>query len=89
MDMYLHIRVLFTIILGLGVSRLLTGVAEIVQHPTVPVSLPDSFLMVGIPLADSSGMDLSALFFHRDLRYPAISALCAAIPRKNGRLQQL
>jgi hypothetical protein len=33
MDMYLHIRVLFTIILGLGVSRLLTGVAEIVQHP--------------------------------------------------------
>jgi hypothetical protein len=33
MDMYLHIRVLFTIILGLGVSRLLTGVAKIVQHP--------------------------------------------------------
>ena len=33
MDMYLHIRVLFTIILGLGVSRLLTGLAKIVQHP--------------------------------------------------------
>jgi hypothetical protein len=33
MDMYLHIRVLFTIILGLGVSRLLSGVARIVQHP--------------------------------------------------------
>jgi hypothetical protein len=31
--MYLHVRVLFTIILGLGVSRLLTGVARIVQHP--------------------------------------------------------
>ena len=33
MEMYLHVRVLFTIILGLGVSRLLTGVARIVQHP--------------------------------------------------------
>ncbi len=33
MDMYLHVRVLFSIILGLGVSRLLTGVARIVQHP--------------------------------------------------------
>jgi hypothetical protein len=33
MDMYLHVRVLFTIILGLGVSRLLSGVAKIVQHP--------------------------------------------------------
>jgi hypothetical protein len=33
MEMYLHIRVLFTIILGLGVSRLLSGVARIVQHP--------------------------------------------------------
>ncbi len=33
MDMYLHVRVLFSIILGLGISRLLTGVAKIVQHP--------------------------------------------------------
>lgn len=33
MEMYQHVRVLFTIILGLGVSRLLTGVARIVQHP--------------------------------------------------------
>jgi hypothetical protein len=33
MDMYLHVRVLFSIILGLGISRLLTGVARIVQHP--------------------------------------------------------
>ncbi len=32
-DMYLHIRVLFSMILGLGVSRLLSGVARIVQHP--------------------------------------------------------
>src|SRR5271170_4701939 len=31
--MYLHVRVLFTILLGLGVSRLLSGVAQIVQHP--------------------------------------------------------
>jgi hypothetical protein len=33
MDMYLHVRVLFSLILGLGVSRLLAGVARIVQHP--------------------------------------------------------
>ena len=33
MEMYLHIRVLFTILLGLGVSRLLSGLAQIVQHP--------------------------------------------------------
>lgn len=33
MDMYLHVRVLFSIILGLGISRLLSGVARIVQHP--------------------------------------------------------
>jgi hypothetical protein len=33
MDMYQHVRVLFTIILGLGVSRLLSGLARIVQHP--------------------------------------------------------
>ena len=30
---YLHIRVLFSMILGLGVARLLGGVAPIVQHP--------------------------------------------------------
>ncbi|HTC40497.1 MAG TPA: hypothetical protein VK703_02945 [Candidatus Acidoferrales bacterium] len=33
MDMYLHVRVLFSIVLGLGISRLLSGVARIVQHP--------------------------------------------------------
>ena len=33
MDIYMHASVLFTIILGLGVSRLLSGVARIVQHP--------------------------------------------------------
>ena len=33
MDEFLHIRVLFSILLGLGVSWLLVGVACIVQHP--------------------------------------------------------
>lgn len=33
MDVYLHVRVLFSMILGLGVSHLLRGVARIVQHP--------------------------------------------------------
>lgn len=33
MDLYSHVRVLFSIVLGLGVSQLLRGVARIVQHP--------------------------------------------------------
>jgi hypothetical protein len=33
MDLYSHVRVLFSIILGLGVSHLLRGVARIMQHP--------------------------------------------------------
>ena len=33
MDLYSHVRVLFSIILGLGVSHILRGVARIVQHP--------------------------------------------------------
>ena len=33
MEAYLHIRVLFSLLLGLGVSRLLAGAAKIVQHP--------------------------------------------------------
>ena len=32
MDIYMHARVLFTIIAGLGVSRLLIGLVRIVQH---------------------------------------------------------
>ncbi|QNI31366.1 hypothetical protein H7849_20135 [Alloacidobacterium dinghuense] len=34
MDVYLHIRVLLSMILGLGVGHLLRGVSRIVQHPT-------------------------------------------------------
>ena len=33
MDLFSHLRVLFSILLGLGISRLLGGVARIVQHP--------------------------------------------------------
>lgn len=33
MDVYLHVRVLLSMILGLGVAHLLRGVARIVQHP--------------------------------------------------------
>ena len=33
MDLFAHVRVLFSILLGLGVSRILGGVARIVQHP--------------------------------------------------------
>lgn len=33
MDLYSHIRVLFSMVLGLAVAQLLGGVARIVQHP--------------------------------------------------------
>ncbi len=33
-DLYLHIRVIVSIILGLSVARLLNGIAGFVQHPT-------------------------------------------------------
>lgn len=33
MDLYQHVRVLFSMILGLGVSHLLGGIARMVQHP--------------------------------------------------------
>jgi len=32
-EVYLHIRVLIGVVLGLGLTRLLSGVARIVQHP--------------------------------------------------------
>src|SRR5215472_13444975 len=33
-DLYLHVRVLVSIILGLSVTRLVGGVASLIQHPT-------------------------------------------------------
>jgi len=33
-DLYLHVRVLVSIILGLSVTRLIAGVASLIQHPT-------------------------------------------------------
>jgi predicted NBD/HSP70 family sugar kinase len=32
-DLYLHIRVLIGIILGLSVTRLISGIAGLIQHP--------------------------------------------------------
>jgi hypothetical protein len=32
-DVYLHIRVIIGVVLGLGLTRILSGVARIVQHP--------------------------------------------------------
>src|SRR4051812_32922327 len=32
-DLYLHVRVLVAIILGLSVTRLISGVATLIQHP--------------------------------------------------------
>jgi hypothetical protein len=32
-DLYLHVRVLIALILGLSVTRLVSGIAALVQHP--------------------------------------------------------
>jgi hypothetical protein len=33
LDLYLHVRVLIALILGLSVTRLVSGIAALVQHP--------------------------------------------------------
>jgi hypothetical protein len=33
-DLYLHVRVLIALILGLSVTRLVSGIAALVQHPS-------------------------------------------------------
>ena len=33
LDLYLHVRVLIAMILGLSVTRLVSGIAALVQHP--------------------------------------------------------
>src|SRR5262245_66541240 len=33
LDLYLHVRVLIALILGLSVTRLVSGIAGLVQHP--------------------------------------------------------
>jgi hypothetical protein len=93
MDTYLHIRVLFSMILGLGMSRLLGGVARIVQHPReymvywgpsglgiISFSLPDSLLVVGISSRQHPRLDLPALFLHRPLRRSSFPSLRALFP---------
>jgi hypothetical protein len=92
MDMYLHVRVLFSIILGLGISRLLSEVARIVQHPkeykvywvhllgAIPVPLSHSFLVVGIPASRRPAVDLPSLFIHRHLRSFAVPLMRPVLP---------
>lgn len=97
MDMYMQVRVLFTIILGLGVSRLLRGVARIVQHPkeykvywvhllwSLFVFLYfDSFLVVGISSAGDSAVDVPSLFLYLHVRGDSISAVRAVVPGRDG-----
>ena len=93
MDMYLHVRVLFSIILGLGISRLLSGVARIVQHPkeykVYWVHLVWAlFLFLYLihfwwweyRLQGSPAVDLPSLFFHRHLRGSAVPFMRPVLP---------
>ena len=93
MDMYLHVRVLFSIILGLGISRLLSGVARIVQHPKEYKVywvhlLWALFLFLYLihfwwweyRLARRPAVDLPSLFIHRHLRGSAVPLVRPVFP---------
>jgi len=97
LDVYLHVRVLFSMILGLSVARLLAGFARIVRHPKeykvywvhllrVLFLFPCliRFLVAGIPAPGYPTVDLSALLLRCPIRRPAVSALRLALSRRDG-----
>lgn len=45
-DVYLHIRVIIGVVLGLGLTRILSGVARIVQHPGKRILYPVHLIWV-------------------------------------------
>jgi hypothetical protein len=101
MDVYLHGRVLFSIILGLGIFRLLTGVAKMVQHPKeykvycvhllwgARPLLFSPVLVVGVSFARYSAMDFPSLSVPLSLCRSSLSSVRSVFPRTNGGLRQL
>ena len=70
-DIFQHIRVVIGIILGLGITRLLNGLARFVQHPSenrpylthlgVGIHITthtDSLLVVGVGVDSNQAMDV-------------------------------
>ena len=55
----------------------------------VPLSVPDPFLVVGIPAPSYSAVDISNLFFHSDVCGCDVSAVRAALSRADGGLREL
>jgi hypothetical protein len=98
-EVFTHVRVIIGIILGLSVSRLLTGIARIIQHPQhkniYAVHLGwvlfafltvVHFLVVRILPAPASLVEIRGLSLRHFLRQPAFSRLQPAVSRQYGRL---
>ncbi|KRA83117.1 hypothetical protein [Altererythrobacter sp. Root672] len=47
-EFYLHIRVLISLVLGLGLTRLLTGISKLIQHPDRQKIYPTHLIWVAI-----------------------------------------
>ncbi len=101
MDLYSHVRVLFSILLGLGVLHLLRGLARIVQHPkqyrVCWVRLVWSLFLFFISftsgwwefrLRQVTEWTFPRYFFCRSLCHPDVLALHAPVPGTNGGLQR-
>src|SRR4029078_13399532 len=80
-----HIRIVMGMVVGLGVTRLLSGVARIIQHPSqyglYPVHLAwtasvllmaHPFLVVGVRAVRGRRMDVRRLPLHHLLCRPAL-----------------
>ena len=52
-----------------------------------PILLPDSFLVVGISVAQRGAVDVSSLFLCGVVRDPAVSAVHTALPGRHERLR--
>ncbi len=101
MDIYLHVKVLLSMILGLAVAHLLRGVSRIVQHPkscgllgsshldalSRPLSHP--LLVVGVRPRSHPAVDLPSLLFPRHLRHPSLSHLLALLSRRDQPVRRL
>ncbi len=99
MEVYLHVRVLLSMILGLGVGHLLRGVSRIVQHPrkykiywvhliwTLFLFLYlIHFWWWEFYLQKVAQWTFPSLLLHRDVRHDSLSVVFALLSRRNGRI---
>ena len=100
-DIFPHIRIVMGMVIGLGVTRLLSGLARIVQHPgqyrLYPVHLAwvASMLLLLVHFwwwefgLYTRGLDLRQVPVPDLLRHHAVPAVRAAVSGFDARLHQL